>query len=208
MVGRESKVVLARKLRDEGWYYRAIASKLGVHPSMVSCWCNDLGKSVVKRNGLVRKNHLKRMRFYRMDRVSVDSLRDDEARVLAAILYWCEGSKYPSTTHLGFTSSDEQMQKVFIGLLRRGFVLDETKFRVWLQIHESHDRSEVIGFWSGVLSIPVSRFYRPKVTRKVGGKYRSVYHGTCSLRYYDYSMNIRLMGIYSRWASGVLRLVA
>ena len=195
----------ARDLAKEGWSAPAIANKLFTKPDYVSRWLKTLHPN--KRvTGIKNHHHRRRMRYFSMDRVSLVKLSCRDAKMLAGLLYWCEGSKYPASACLSFTSSDPEMQKVFISLLRKAFVLDESRFRVWLQIHDTHDREEIFNFWSKLLNIPVEQFIKPKVTKMHGLKYRNVYYGTCSVRYSDYSIILRLMGIYRRLCGQILRL--
>jgi hypothetical protein len=37
--------------------------------------------------------------------------------------------------------------------------------RVHLQLHQIHDKKEMISFWSKALNIPVKQFYKPTVTK-------------------------------------------
>ncbi|MBI4153577.1 hypothetical protein HY503_01075 [Candidatus Woesebacteria bacterium] len=91
------------------------------------------------------------------------------------------------------------MQKLFVSLFRKGFKPIESKLRIWLQFHTDQDKQKIFKYWSSILRIPVSQFIKPSITAKKGGRYRRVYYGTCSLRYGDYSMVLRLMGIYQRF---------
>ena len=93
-----------------------------------------------------------------------------------------------------------------VALLRKGFKPTESKFRIWLQLHTDHNRNQIFSFWSSLLNIPTTQFMKPRITQKRGGKYRSVYYGTCSLRYNDYTVLLRLMGIYKRFAKKAIIL--
>ena len=134
-----------------------------------------------------------------MDKLNLRNLTKDQIKLYAAILYWCEGSKYPSSTTLNFTTSDLKMQKLFISLLRKGFEIKETKFRIWLQFHSDQNEKDLYKYWSKNLIIPTNQFMKPRITNKNGTRYRRIYYGTCSLRYADYSLILRLMGIYKQF---------
>ena len=92
---------------------------------------------------------------------------------MAALLYWCEGAKYPATNRLNFANSDVELVKTFIYLLRKSFSLNESKFSVHLQIHDTHDYEELKFFWSRELKIPLKQFIRPTITSATGKKHRS-----------------------------------
>ena len=108
---------------------------------------------------------------------------------------------------MSFTTTDVEMLKMFLFLLRRGFELKEEKFRVYLQFHQDQDREELFNFWSKELGIPKIQFIKPSVTVKKGGRYRREYLGTCSVRYNDQSIILRLMGIYKRFYKQTLASV-
>lgn len=193
----------ARFLVGEGLTRRQAALQLGVHDTKVSRWCREIGN----QNTLCLKNEKKRTKFSKLDGVTVKSISMHDARVLSALFYWCEGSKYPGTNTLSFTSSDPEMCEMFLQLLRYGFDIREDKLRIWLQLHSNQSEEQLFGYWSQLLKIPVSLFIKPKITNPTKSRYRVGYCGTCSIRYYDYSLIIRLMGIYHNYCRQVLGLV-
>lgn len=194
----EELVREARALKSQGWANTAIASRLGVTKSYISRWCIEISDKRLKR--IIDFNQKRRDFFFWKDRVNIKRITPNQARLLTALLYWCEGSKYPAKSRVSFTTSDVEMQKLFINLLRKAFKVNESKFRVWLQLHTDHDRDRTVFYWSESLKIPPSQFIKPRITQKKGGKYRNIYYGTCALRYNDYSILLRLMGIYKRFA--------
>jgi len=99
------------------------------------------------------------------------------------MLYWCEGAKYPGTNRIEFVCSDENMQVVFIKLMRKAFYgeLVENKFRVMLKLHTTHNVNKSVDYWSHILDIPISQFVKPHITVKKGTRYRHVYNGTASV---------------------------
>ena len=128
------------------------------------------------------------------------------AKIYLSLLYWCEGCKYPGTNKIEFVSSDEAMQQVFIALLRKAYnkELDESKFRVMLQLHTTHDIPTQIKYWSDILHIPETQFIKPHLTIKTASRYRTTYNGTCNLRYFDYRLLIRIMGIYNQISNQII----
>lgn len=206
MVARRTRgglVLESRLLGDAGWSNVDIAVKMDANKKDISRWCAKIPIKGAKPLNFFEE---KRKALYYLDRIDSNKLRKSNARLLAALLYWCEGAKYPSSSRVDFVCSDEKLVSLFLFLLRKGFDLDESKFRVMLQIHTDHDVEQVFKYWSGILNIPRDKFIRPTITQKKGGKYRRFYMGTCSLRYGDYSVLIRLMGIYSRFTSKLLDL--
>jgi hypothetical protein len=187
-----------RKLYKNGWSEEAIASEFHTQIGTVMRLLNK-SKFSNKSIGYIKSCERKRKRLMNLDSVKIAKINRSKARLYAAILYWCEGSKYPASTALNFTTTDLQMQKLFLALFRKGFNPTESKFRIWLQFHSGQNKQNLFKYWSTNLRIPVSQFMKPSITDKKGGRYRKVYRGTCSLRYADYSMILRLMGIYQRF---------
>lgn len=187
-----------RKLYKNGWSEEAIASELHTQVNTVARLL-DKSKFSNKSLGYIKSCERKRRRIMNLDPVKIGKINKIKARLYAAILYWCEGSKYPASTTLNFTTTDMKMQKLFLNLFRKGFDPVESKFRIWLQFHSDQNKQNIFKYWSSVLKIPTSQFMKPSITDKKGGRYRRVYRGTCSLRYADYSMILRLMGVYQKF---------
>jgi hypothetical protein len=118
------------------------------------------------------------------------------AKLYSALIYWCEGSKYPASNAVTLVNSDPNLLRFFITLLRRAFTLDESKFKVHLQIHTTHSYVKTSRYWSKLLQIPVRQFIKPTTTSPKGKKHRVHYFGTCTLKYQDYRLLLKLMGIY------------
>jgi len=128
------------------------------------------------------------------------------AAILLSVLYWCEGAKYPGTSRIEFVSSDENMQIVFIKLMRQVFAeeIDETKLRVMLQLHSSHNIPITIEHWSKVLNIPRAQFTKSHITVGKNTRYRHTYNGTCALRYHNYRFLLRIMGNYNQISNQII----
>jgi len=130
---------------------------------------------------------------------SVCSIGKNQAKLFAAVLYGCEGSKYPAHNGMAFANSDPGLVSAFLKLLRKGFVLQEKKLKVHLQIHTTHNFIKVRKFWSKLLSIKEDRFIKPTITPPTGKKHRLNYIGTCTLRYGDYRVQLELLGIFEEF---------
>lgn len=201
----EEVVQRARELRRKNFSYRKIGRRLGVSDSTIRKWCFDItggeGRSLreVKRNERLRKQLFDKGKNF-IRKMKVTPISQEQARLLASTLYWCEGSKYPVETRVNFVNSNRQMMQTFIYLLRKGFSLDEEKFRVHLQVHDYHDLKKIKEYWSRLLKIPKDQFLKPTVTKPTGSRHRNQYRGTCTLRYYDYRVLLTLIAIYENFA--------
>lgn len=192
----------ARTLRIEGLSFSEIGHRLDINKETVRRWCDDI--HIDQYESLRQKNLLARDIVKEPDIGIVRSLSDispEQAKLYAALFYGCEGCKYPATSNVAFVNSDPAVIKTFIGLIRKAFCLDESKFRVHLQIHTTHDFEEIKSYWSVLLNIPVSQFAKATITIPRGKMRRQNYLGTCTLKYYDTKVQLRLIGLFERFCS-------
>ncbi len=188
----------ARLARRKGLSLRAIEIQLGVPNSTISTWVRDVKSNnhfyqkarLSEREEKNKFSHL--LKDYEVDK--------DQAKILLSLLYWCEGSKYPSTNCVAFSNSDYVLLKTFIYLMRKGFAIEEEKFRVRLQLHTTHDIRKENNFWSRLLKISLTQFGKPTITIPKDKRKRSVYRGTCTIKYYDVKLLLQLTGIFEAFA--------
>ncbi len=128
--------------------------------------------------------------------VSGFGINTNHHRILCAIMYWCEGEK-STGSGVRFMNSDPIMIKLFISSLRKGFDIDETKFRALVQLHQYHNETQQIEFWSEITCIPTHQFHRSYIKSNTGTNSREGYPGCLSLRYGDSSLAKLLKMIYS-----------
>lgn len=188
-----------QSLSRSGYKNHEIARKLNLNSSSVSLWCRKY-KDIRTTISTSTQQEVSRYNTFNSYPVHVNKLDKNLAMIILSTFYWCEGAKYPGSNRVDFVSSDEDMQKTFINLFRYVFrdELLETKFRVYLQLHETHNQEEMVKHWSDILKIPTSQFIKPNITAGKLTRYRSIYRGTCSLRYYNYKILLKIMGAYSR----------
>ncbi len=182
-----------------------IAKKLNKSTSNISRWCRK-SKEISKPNATSSYQEKIRYFWFTSNQIKINSLSKNMAAILLSALYWCEGAKYPGTSRIEFVSSDENMQVVFIKLMRQVFAgeIDESKFRVMLQIHSSHNIPATIEYWSKLLNIPRGQFTKPHVTVGKNTRYRHLYNGTCALRYHNYRFLLRIMGNYHQVSDQII----
>ena len=190
----EDIVKKARNLKKKGLSGKEISRKLGITDTTILRWCADIPST--------NKYHLRRKKFRENIKNQASSLIKDInvtpelARFLTSILYWCEGAKYPSTNFISFSNSDIDLVIMFVKLFRIGFKPKENKFKAYLQLHSTHNKEKITELWSRILKIPKSQFYKPTITEPTKRMKRRNYKGTCTVRYYDVSMLMKLIGIY------------
>ncbi len=203
---RDRKLVeQAQALSRAGLKNVEIAKKLNKSTSNISRWCR---KEFMITRPTINSSYQEKMRYYLFSNnpVKIRYLSKNLAQVLLSVLYWCEGAKYPGTSRIEFVSSDENMQVVFIKLLRKVFAaeIDESKFRVMLQLHSSHNIPTTTKRWSKLLDVPTTQFIKPHITIGKNTRYRHAYNGTCALRYHNYRFLLRIMGNYDQVANQII----
>ncbi len=196
---KDYQIELARELRQKEKYSFAHLQRLtGIPATTIRNWCKE-DYFGTRWDALLKTNERQRQELKSSELSALDGINKmiaKNAKILLAIIYGCEGAKYPSSNKLILTNSDPDLLKVFITLLRRAFVLDESKIRAHLQIHDSHNYEEVRDFWSKKLKISIEKFIKPTITKRRGGKHRKTYLGTCTVKYADYRTQLKLIGIY------------
>lgn len=192
--------------KKERYAYALLSRKTGVPSSTIRNWCAGVDQSS-KWDTLIASNERKREALRRSEAHVADRVRaagKDEAKLMASLLYWCEGSKYPSSTAVTMVNSDPELMRTFVRLLRSAYDLDESKFHVHVQIHTTHDFEAIRKYWSTLLNISPAQFMKPTVTRPNGKKHRGMYMGTCTVKYQDYRILLKLMGIYEAFAKNIV----
>ncbi len=193
----------ARLARKKGLSLRMIERQLGVPNSTISKWVRDIKSEnhFYKKARLLEKENKNKL-AYLLKNYQIDK---NQAKILLSLLYWCEGSKYPSTNCVAFSNSDYLMIKTFIELLRTAFDIEEKKIRVRLQLHSTHNESKENMFWSRLLKISLSQFGKSTITVPKNKRKRLNYRGTCTIKYYDVKLLLNIIGIYESFGKNFLK---
>src|SRR5438874_99734 len=135
-----------RKLRKQGRTLRELEKIFHVPNSTISKWVKDIpSKNAAYKRAFENEQLLRNQFKHTMHAMRIDQ---NSARLMLSLLYWCEGSKYPSSNAVGFTNSDYILVKTFLKLLRISFSIDEKKLAARLQIHTTHNYNDILAFWS------------------------------------------------------------
>lgn len=208
----------AHNLRRDGDSLISISRKLGISKSTASEWCRNVElpteikvkmhekwESGFKKGLEVMKNRRENGEAQRVKVACqlVKKVRIQKnknlLKIYAALLYWREGSKRPFT-NVTFTNSDPALVSAFLYCFRGGFNLIDDKFRVHLHLHDYHNESVQIKFWSDVTRIPLSQFRKTFNKESNHIRKRDNYPGCISLRYYDSAIAKELRAIYHAFA--------
>lgn len=198
---QDSLIKKIRRVRErEKLSFKELERRYKIPDSTIKNWCK--GTVGTKWDYLIVNNERRRKEIKGSELSCVpriDRLNKEQSKFLASLLYGCEGSKYPAQKGVAFANSDPELIITFLQLIRKGFELDENKFSVHLQIHTTHNFEDLRKYWSDLLALPKKCFIKPTITVPRGGKHREVYLGTCTLRYYDYRIQLKLLGVFEKF---------
>jgi hypothetical protein len=140
---------------------------------------------VLESNGIKRRNHAERFNLstptFRF--IEPRALKDNLLLVAGTMLYFGEGAKTGNT--VDFTNANPAMHKLFITYLRRLFLIDEKKLRLYLYCFSDQNLHEIIKFWSGILNVDVRSFTKPYIRDCSQKKERTMEWGVLHIRYND-----------------------
>lgn len=189
-------------LRERGHSLQEISVKLGISKGTASLWLQHTPLSVraqeriqkrrdegsrKSRATLNDRTHKRLTEAFGFAQKTLGNISDttDSSRLYCALLYWCEGEKSKNDKSLFFTNSDPLLVKFFLKHFRKGFEIDETKFRVCVHLHSYHDAKRQLLFWSQITNIPLAQFIKPYQKSNSGKNKRAGYAGCASVRYHD-----------------------
>lgn len=194
----------AQRLRRDGWSVPEIAVEVEVARSTAFRWTRQIALDPDSERARQRREHSKRMTDARWQahrqerdrrhrevhdtaRVAVGRLDDRDLLLLAAAIYWSEGSKskpWRRDYKVVLVNSDPALLAIFLRFLA-SVGIDRSLLKYRLSIHESADPDTVLGWWVGTLDLSRERFYptsikrhRPRTRRRNTG---DDYHGCLTI---------------------------
>jgi hypothetical protein len=191
---------IALRLRRKGRSIKEIARDLNISKSTISEWTRAIemtkaGKArIEERQKSARKKSNETLHSRKIERLfhaetqadlllSRISYEKNNDMIALAIMYWCEGGK--SDNQLRFTNSDPNLARAFIVMLCNVFKIERSKIRVCLHVHDYHNETEMLQFWSNAIGISVTQF--SKTYKKFSDhKFKKEgYKGCVRISYYD-----------------------
>lgn len=141
--------------------------------------------SALKVNKLRRQEYLDSV-AKRVNHLGVLVCDKNVAKIALAMLYLGEGSKTRKGS-LMFGNSDPEIIKLFLGLLRLCYKIDEHKFRCTVQLRADQDIKKLEKFWHIATKIPTKQFYKARVDARTIGKIskKPEYKGVCRIDYFS-----------------------
>jgi hypothetical protein len=208
----------ARRLRGEGKTLLEIAKALHVSKSSVSVWVRDVPFTAsTRRYGPQRRRQPLREAKLRsihqlnvVGRHLIGVLSEPSFLVAGTALYAGEGAKTGSC--VVFSNSDPAMIEFFCHWLRYVFVIDESRLRMTVYLHQGLDIDAAERFWSSVTGIPRSQFMKPyRAVPRDGIRHNKHRFGCAYVRYGSAEVHRSIMGLVrallsSTAVSGVAQL--
>lgn len=211
----------AISLRQQGYSIKEIAAKFNISNSTSSEWLTNVS---LDDKALARLKQRRILGQYKA-RLTFSKKREDKhqkrqalieqvlskielskelCKLCCALLYWCEGNKGKDTL-VRFTNSDPQLIKTFLSLLRKGFNIDESKFRALIHLHDYHKEKEQKAFWHKITKIPLKQFYRTYWKPNTGKRKHENYPGCIAISYYDAEVAKELTTLYNAFVQRGVR---
>ena len=205
----------AIELRKRGHSLNEIVKVLDVSKSSASLWVSDVVLSKKAEKILLSKStagQLASQKAIKAKTVIKDQLASNAAnlvlsnlilskeyaKLLCAMIYYCEGRK-SVREGMSFTNSDPGLISIFLRLFRGAFELYEEKFRVCVHLHSYHDPKKQLKFWSKTTNIPLRQFIKPYLKPSSGMYKKEGYPGCINVRYGDVRISRELRAIALRF---------
>lgn len=202
----------ARELRMRGYSLKEISDFLKIAKSTASDWLSSIDLSLHAQERLKKKRILGQYKTILLKRklkniqkkfdetkarkvIKDINFSKNYIKVCCALIWWCEGNK--NSSYARFTNSDASLIQNYLSLLRKGFSIDESKFRALIHLHSYHNEKVQIKFWSEVTKIPLNQFYKSYQKQNSGKRKHKDYPGCIAISYYDVKIAKELEAIYN-----------
>ena len=193
--------IQAIKLRKQGKTYSQIKKQVNISKGTLSYWSKKITLSprAIDRLKKTQNLHLQKARLSAQSTLKVKQaeflngireklkpfiskiIKPDVLKIALAFLYLGEGAKWKSHRGLQLGSSDPLILLLYIKLLRKCYFIDKNKLRCYICYRADQSLRGLIKYWSKILDIPVSSFYRSNYDKRTIGKptKNKEYKGVC-----------------------------
>ena len=190
------------KLRKQGNTYLEIQKilKTSIPKSTLSYWCSDiplpldfqrrirdynkfnLNKARTIALGVIkakRERYLKGLEERNLHLLK--KLDKDILKVALSMLYFGEGAKWKSHAGLCLGSSDSNLIRLYLKLLKSCYNINTNRLRCRISYRADQNVNELQKFWSKITHIPLLHFYKTKPDPRTIGKktQKKDYKGVC-----------------------------
>jgi hypothetical protein len=217
-VGKIREKNIARKLRQDGYSYREILSKVKVSKSTLSLWCRDIGLSEHQlkqllnkriKGGLIgsaigakrqqAKRIVKTEALIKQGKLEIGKLNNRDRFLAGVMLYAAEGTK--SDGEVSFANGDPVMIKFMAKWFREYCKVADRDLRGKLYIHENLDAKSALEYWSNLTKISLAQFNKSYIVENKNGFRKNRYkNGIFTIRTSNRDLSRKIKG----WIRGVL----
>ncbi|OGM89172.1 hypothetical protein A3J77_00625 [Candidatus Wolfebacteria bacterium RBG_13_41_7] len=206
---------LVKTLRNGGKTYSEILdiTKQKIPKSTLAYWCKGLSlpdnyyskikqlnkyylvesrKKALEVNKAKQQNIIQKL--YHQNRYLLNKIDNDIQKIILAILYLGEGSKWRGTKYLGLGNADPNLIKYYLKLLRSCYQIEEKKLKCRVSYRADQNITELQNFWAEITKIPLCNFYKTKYDVRTIGKEKTRinYKGVCVIYYFDTRIQLEL----------------
>jgi hypothetical protein len=105
----------------------------------------------------------------------------DIAKIALAMLYLGDGAKWKSHRGLQFGSTDPDIIKIYLRLLKRCYGIEKEKLRARISYRSDQNIEKLTNFWSRITGISKNHFYKTKPDPRTKGRKtrKKDYKGVC-----------------------------
>lgn len=211
----------AFSFRRKGFSIKEIAVKLRIAKSTSSLWLNDIlldekAQNRLKKRRMIgqykarfiqfkKREEQQSKRYAQVEKIlSKIEMSKELSKLCCALLYWCEGNKGRDTM-VRFTNSDPKLIQIFLSLLRKGFDINESKFRALIHLHQYHNEEKQKLLWHEITKIPLNQFNRTYWKPNTGKRKHDNYPGCIAISYYNAEVAKELTTIYNSFVQRGVR---
>lgn len=212
----------ALNLRKQGYSINEITTKVGVAKSTISLWVRNVALSHGAKSRIeslrTAGQRASQQTHYELTRMHLGLARSeaeeairslpttkDLALISVALLYWCEGAKSLNDQTLRFSNSDPLVIEAFMSLMRKAFLLDESKFRARMHLHEYHREKIQRKSWMKHTQLPANQFRRTYWKPNTGKNIHPGYSGCIHIDYYDVRIARKICAVARAYLKSVLQ---
>ena len=214
----DARKMRAVELRRNGHSIKTISKIINAAQSSVSLWVREVSllpeqiaalKANTHSKETIEKRRLSRARSESVKRMAiidpaineVGALTKRELWLIGIALYWAEGGKTKGIVR--FSNGDPRMIQLIIRFFVEVCMVDKSKLRVHIHIHESLDVPAAESYWQKITGLPNEQFYKTynKPNKSSKSKRRSLPYGVCDI----YASQPNLFHKINGWAEGIYR---
>jgi len=204
----------ATSLRKRGLSLPYIENKLGVPRSTLSGWFKDIKLSKEQREKLF--NNWKNGLVYARKKAAQWHIEDGNKRrikirkdvedffididvnkkikeIILATFYLAEGTKKESSFVIA--NSNSGILVCLVKFLRDLYGINEKKIKCCLHLRNDQNENELKKYWSNLLKVPLSQFFKTQFDKRTIKKTYEHYKGVCVIYYNDMALQRRILYI-------------